>query len=59
MGCPYLKIIMVRYCEAFPRRVMVPYNPAKKEADTCSGEEYEKCEVYREYIKAQKKVPKE
>ena len=58
MTCPYLKETKCYYCEAYPKKVLIP--GVSSGGDTCqSHEDYRKCSIYNEHeIEKNKKIAK-
>lgn len=47
MKCPFLREVSVRYCMAFPRKIMIP--SGREEEEYCSCEGFAFCEVYKNH----------
>ena len=47
MNCPFLERILVHYCKAYPKRVLVPEG-ASDEPCHCLGGKHFECEVFKE-----------
>ncbi len=47
MKCPFLESVVVHYCKAYPKRVMIPEG-ASNESCYCLGGEHLECEVFKE-----------
>ena len=54
MRCPFLESIMVNYCKAFPKKVMIPEG-ASNEPCYCFGGKHFECEILKEL--AHKNLP--
>jgi glycine cleavage system H protein len=53
MKCPFLEEVVVRYCQAYPIRKMIP---CSSEENTCVGKEHFQCETFKEMARANFKM---
>ena len=47
MKCPFLESVVVHYCKAYPKRIMIPEG-ASNEPCHCLGGKHFKCEIFNE-----------
>jgi hypothetical protein len=47
MSCPYLKEVVMLYCDAFPIKKMIPLDRLVS-ANPCLAQEFDHCPLYRE-----------
>jgi len=49
MACPYLKEVVMLYCQAYPVKKLVPLDRIAS-ADPCLSREYEACHLFQEVV---------
>jgi hypothetical protein len=49
MACPYLKEVVMLYCQAYPVKKLVPLDRIAS-ADPCLSREYEACALYKDVV---------
>ena len=49
MACPYLKEVVMLYCQAYPVKKLVPLDRIAS-ADPCLGREYEACPMFKDVV---------
>jgi hypothetical protein len=49
MSCPYLKEVVMLYCQAYPVRKLVPLDRIAS-ADPCLGHDYEACPLFKDVL---------
>ena len=49
MACPYLKEVVMLYCQAYPVKKLVPLDRIAS-ADPCLSREYEACPLYKDVV---------
>jgi hypothetical protein len=49
MSCPYLKEVVMLFCQAYPVRKMVPLDRLAS-ADPCLGREFSQCPLFKELV---------
>ncbi|MCX6539332.1 MAG: hypothetical protein NT151_10445 [Acidobacteria bacterium] len=49
MACPYLKEVVMLYCQAYPVKKLVPLDRIAS-ADPCLGLEYEACPLFKDVV---------
>jgi hypothetical protein len=49
MSCPYLKEVVMLFCQAYPVKKMVPLDRLAS-ADPCLGKDFSKCQLFTELI---------
>lgn len=49
MSCPYLKEVVMLYCQAYPVKKLVPLDRIAS-ADPCLGLEFEACPLYKDVV---------
>lgn len=49
MSCPYLKEVVMLFCDAYPVKKMVPLDRIAT-AQPCLGHDFEACPMFRELI---------
>ena len=49
MSCPYLKEVVMLYCQAYPVKKLVPLDRIAS-ADPCLGRDYEACPLFKDVL---------
>jgi hypothetical protein len=49
MSCPYLKEVVMLYCQAYPVKKLVPLDRIAS-ADPCLGHDYEACPLFKDVL---------
>ncbi len=49
MSCPYLKEVVMLFCQAYPVKKMVPLDRLAS-ADPCLGKDFSKCPLFKELV---------
>lgn len=49
MACPYLKEVVMLYCQAYPVKKLIPLDRIAS-ADPCLGHEYEACPLFKDVV---------
>jgi len=49
MSCPYLKEVVMLFCDAYPVKKMLPLDRIAT-AHPCLGQDFEKCPLFRELV---------
>ncbi len=49
MSCPYLKEVVMLYCQAYPVKKLIPLDRIAS-AEPCLGYEYESCPLFRDVM---------
>jgi hypothetical protein len=49
MSCPYLKEVVMLFCQAYPIRKMVPLDRLAS-ADPCLGKDFSQCPLFKELV---------
>ena len=49
MSCPYLKEVVMLYCQAYPVKKLVPLDRIAS-ADPCLGHDYEACPMFKDVL---------
>jgi hypothetical protein len=49
MSCPYLKEVVMFYCQAYPVKKLVPLDRIAS-ADPCLGHDYEACPLFKDVL---------
>ena len=49
MSCPYLKEVVMLYCQAYPVKKLVPLDRIAS-ADPCVGHDYEACPLFKDVL---------
>ena len=49
MSCPYLKEVVMLFCQAYPVKKMVPLDRLAS-ADPCLGKDFSKCPLFTELV---------
>jgi hypothetical protein len=49
MSCPYLKEVVMLYCQAYPIKKLVPLDRIAS-ADPCLGHDYEACPMFKDVL---------
>ncbi len=49
MSCPYLKEVVMLFCQAYPVKKMVPLDRLAS-ADPCLGKDFSKCPLFHELV---------
>jgi hypothetical protein len=49
MACPYLKEVVMLYCQAYPVKKLVPLDRIAS-ADPCLSHEYESCALFKDVV---------
>jgi len=49
MACPYLKEVVMLYCQAYPVKKLVPLDRIAS-ADPCLSHEYETCPLFKDVV---------
>lgn len=49
MACPYLKEVVMLYCQAYPVKKLVPLDRIAS-ADPCLSREYEACPLFKDVV---------
>jgi hypothetical protein len=49
MSCPYLKEVVMLYCQAYPVKKLVPLDRIAS-ADPCLSREYEACPLFKDVL---------
>jgi len=49
MSCPYLKEVVMLYCQAYPVKKLVPLDRIAS-ADPCLGLDYEACPLFKDVL---------
>lgn len=49
MACPYLKEVVMLYCQAYPIKKLIPLERIAS-ADPCLGHEYEACPLFKDVV---------
>ena len=49
MACPYLKEVVMLYCQAYPVKKLVPLDRIAS-ADPCLGHDYEACPLFKDVL---------
>jgi hypothetical protein len=49
MSCPYLKEVVMLYCQAYPIKKLVPLDRIAS-ADPCLGRDYEACPLFKDVL---------
>jgi hypothetical protein len=49
MSCPYLKEVVMLYCQAYPVKKLIPLDRIAS-ADPCLGHDYEACPLFKDVL---------
>jgi hypothetical protein len=49
MSCPYLKEVVMLFCQAYPVKKMVPLDRLAS-ADPCLGRDFSQCPLFKELV---------
>lgn len=49
MSCPYLKEVVMLYCQAFPVKKLIPLDRIAS-AEPCLGHEFEACPLFKDVL---------
>jgi hypothetical protein len=49
MSCPYLREVVMLYCQAYPVKKLVPLDRIAS-ADPCLGHDYEACPLFKDVL---------
>ena len=49
MACPYLREVVMLYCQAYPVKKLVPLDRIAS-ADPCLSQEYEACLLFKDVV---------
>jgi hypothetical protein len=49
MSCPYLREVVMLYCQAYPIKKLVPLDRIAS-ADPCLGRDYEACPLFKDVL---------
>jgi hypothetical protein len=49
MSCPYLKEVVMLFCQAYPVKKMVPLDRLAS-ADPCLGKDFSQCPLFKELV---------
>jgi len=49
MACPYLKEVVMLYCQAYPVKKLVPLDRIAS-ADPCLGHQYDTCPLFKDVV---------
>lgn len=49
MSCPYLKEVVMLYCQAYPVKKLIPLDRIAS-ADPCLGVDFEACPLFKDVI---------
>jgi hypothetical protein len=49
MACPYLKEVVMLYCQAYPVKKLVPLDRIAS-AEPCLGHDYEACPLFKDVL---------
>ncbi len=49
MSCPYLKEVVMLYCQAYPVKKLIPLDRIAS-ADPCLGHDFESCPLFKDVI---------
>lgn len=49
MSCPYLKEVVMLYCQAYPVKKLIPLDRIAS-ADPCLGHDYESCPLFKDVL---------
>jgi len=49
MACPYLKEVVMLYCQAYPVKKLIPLDRIAS-ADPCLSHEYETCPLFKDVV---------
>jgi len=49
MSCPYLKEVVMLFCQAYPIKKMVPLDRLAS-ADPCLGKDFAQCPLFKELV---------
>ena len=49
MACPYLKEVVMLYCQAYPVKKLVPLDRIAS-ADPCLGHDFEACPLFKDVV---------
>ncbi len=49
MSCPYLKEVVMLYCQAYPVKKLIPLDRIAT-ADPCLGHDYEACPLFKDVL---------
>jgi hypothetical protein len=49
MSCPYIKEVVMLFCDAYPVKKMLPLDRIAT-AHPCLGQDFEKCPLFRELV---------
>lgn len=49
MSCPYLKEVVMLYCQAYPVKKLIPLDRIAS-AEPCLGREFESCPLFKDVL---------
>jgi hypothetical protein len=49
MSCPYLKEVVMLYCQAYPVKKLIPLDRIAS-AEPCLGHEFESCPLFKDVL---------
>jgi hypothetical protein len=49
MSCPYLKEVVMLFCQAYPVKKMIPLDRLAS-ADPCLGKDFSQCPLFKELV---------